>query len=119
VPVGKYPGPEPAVRSAGPYGPEGSKGEAEHAMLSYEKRSQILKALAHPARMQIVMRLKADGCNVSRIQKNLGMPQSTISQHLRVLRNAGIVNCRREGTKVCYTVEMKGIIDIVQLLGKM
>ena len=88
-------------------------------MLSYEKRSQILKALAHPARMEIVMRLKEDGCNVSRIQKNLGMPQSTISQHLRVLRNAGIVGCWREGTKVCYRVEMKGIIEIVNLLGQM
>ncbi len=65
------------------------------------------------------MRLEADGCNVSKIQKNLGLPQSTISQHLRVLKNAGIVTSRREGTKVCYTVEMKGVIEIVKLLGRM
>jgi ArsR family transcriptional regulator len=89
------------------------------AMLSYEKRSEILRALAHPARMEIVMRLEKDGCNVSKIQKNLGMPQSTISQHLRVLKNAGIVSCHREGTQVCYRVEMPGILDIVEMLGRM
>jgi ArsR family transcriptional regulator len=97
---------------------EGTRGCIGHAMLSYEKRSEILRALAHPARMEIVMRLEKDGCNVSRIQKNLGLPQSTISQHLRVLRNAGIVSCHREGTQVCYRVEMPGIIEIVEMLGR-
>lgn len=91
----------------------------ERAMLSYEQRSAILRAIAHPARMEIVMRLEADGCNVSKIQRNLGLPQSTISQHLRVLKNAGIVTSRREGTRVCYTVEMRGVIEILKLLERM
>lgn len=87
-------------------------------MVSYERRSQILKAIAHPARMEIIVRLKEDGCNVSEIQNNLGLPQSTISQHLRVLKNAGILSSRREGTKVCYTVEMKEVMSIIRALGR-
>ena len=93
-------------------------GQGEGTVFSYERRSQILKAIAHPARMEIIVRLKEDGCNVSEIQKNLGLPQSTISQHLRVLKNAGILSSRRNGTKVCYALEMKKVRRIVKMLGR-
>jgi ArsR family transcriptional regulator len=97
----------------------GSKtGTEECAVLSYEKISEILKAIAHPTRMEIIVRLREDGCNVSEIQKNLGLPQSTISQHLRILKNAGVLSSRREGTKVCYNVEMKEIISMIEALGR-
>lgn len=85
-------------------------------MLSYEKGSELLKAIAHPVRMEMIVRLKADGCNVSEIQKNLNLPQSTISQHLRILKNAGVLSSRREGTRVCYTVEMKEVLEIIKML---
>jgi len=88
-------------------------------MKSYEQRARILRAIAHPARMEIVMRLKKDGCNVSKIQRNLDLPQSTISQHLRVLKNAGIVTSQRNGTKVCYTLKMDVIRDVIKKLGRM
>ena len=65
------------------------------------------------------MRLKKDGCNVSKIQRNLDLPQSTISQHLRVLKNAGIVTSQRNGTKVCYTLKMDVIRDVIKKLGRM
>jgi len=94
-------------------------GQGECTVLSYERRSQILKAIAHPARMEIIVRLKEDGCNVSEIQKNLGLPQSTISQHLRVLKSAGVLSSRREGTRVCYNVEMKEVIDIIRSLERL
>ena len=85
-------------------------------MLSYEKGSELLKAIAHPARMEMLVRLKVDGCNVSEIQKNLGLPQSTISQHLRILKNAGVLSSRRDGTRVCYTVEKKEVLEIIKML---
>jgi ArsR family transcriptional regulator len=88
-------------------------------MLSYEKGSELLKAIAHPVRMEIIVRLKSDGCNVSEIQKNLGLPQSTISQHLRILKNAGVLSNRRDGTKVCYTIEKEEVLEIVKLLRRM
>jgi ArsR family transcriptional regulator len=86
-------------------------------MMTYERGSELLKAIAHPVRMEIIARLKADGCNVSEIQKNLGLPQSTVSQHLRTLKSAGILSSRREGTKVCYTIEKKEVLEIIRILG--
>lgn len=87
-------------------------------MRTYEEKSEILKAIAHPTRMEIVVRLKKDGCNVSEIQKNLGLPQSTISQHLKILKNAGVISSIRDGTKVCYKVKCKEVQDIVEILEK-
>ena len=72
--------------------------------VNYEKVSQALKALGHPARLRIVAGLLKDECNVAQIQKVLGLPQSTISQHLRVLKDVGIIKGRREGTRTCYRV---------------
>jgi DNA-binding transcriptional ArsR family regulator len=85
--------------------------------VDYEAFGEMLKALAHPARLKIVGGLLKDECNVGQIQKNLGLPQSTISQHLRILRSAGIIRGRREGTRTCYRVidpRAKRIVDLVE-----
>jgi DNA-binding transcriptional ArsR family regulator len=84
--------------------------------VNYEKVSEILKALAHPARLKMVAGLLKDECNVAQIQKVLGLPQSTISQHLRVLKNAGIIKGRREGTKTCYRVIDARVRKIVEII---
>ena len=84
---------------------------------SYEAFSEMLKALAHPARLKIVSGLLKDECNVGEIQKRLGLPQSTISQHLRILKNAGIIRGRREGTRTCYRVidtRARRIVSLVE-----
>lgn len=86
--------------------------------VKYEKLSEILKALAHPARLKMVAGLLKDECNVAQIQKVLGLPQSTISQHLRILKNAGIIKGRREGTKICYRVidvRVRKIVEIIKM----
>jgi len=85
--------------------------------VNYEKVSETLKALAHPARLKIVFGLLKDECNVSQIQKNLRLPQSTVSQHLKVLKNAGIIKGRRERTKTCYSVidmQVRKIVGIIR-----
>ncbi len=69
--------------------------------------------------MELVMRLKADGCNVSEIQNNMSLPQSTISHHLLILKNAGILSSRREGTTVCYSIEIEEIKKILDILAGM
>jgi DNA-binding transcriptional ArsR family regulator len=86
--------------------------------VKYEKLSEILKALAHPARLKMVAGLLKDECNVAQIQKILGLPQSTISQQLRILKNAGIIKGRREGTKICYRVidvRVRKIVEIIKM----
>jgi len=85
--------------------------------LNYEKVSETLKALAHPARLKMVAGLLKDECNVAQIQKVLGLPQSTISQHLRILKNAGVIKGRKEGTKTCYRVidlRVRKIVEIIR-----
>ena len=84
--------------------------------VNYERVSETLKALAHPARLKMVIGLLKDECNVAQIQKALGLPQSTISQHLRVLKNAGIIKGRKEGTKTCYRVVDVRVRKIVQVI---
>jgi ArsR family transcriptional regulator len=84
--------------------------------LFYEK-SELLKALAHPVRLCIVRGLMAQGdSNVSYIQSCLGMPQSTISQHLAKLRLSGIIEGRRQGLEVYYSVVNEDVRKIIRSL---
>lgn len=83
----------------------------------FENDAEILKALAHPVRLCIVNGLLNKGtCNVSFMQGCLGMPQSTVSQHLQKLRVAGIVKGERIGTEIDYSVCNPKVEKIVKIL---
>ena len=73
--------------------------------LDTEKLAEIFKALSHPVRVKIVGGLiqKAE-CNVSKMVENLNIPQPTVSQHLNVLKSAGIIEGFRNGNQICYKV---------------
>ena len=86
--------------------------------VDYEEISETFKALAHPARLEMVVGLIRDECNVTQIQKVLELPQSTISQHLRILKNAGIIKGRREGTKTCYRVVDRRVRKFMEIAKK-
>ena len=82
---------------------------------SGQKTWTVLKALGHPARLRMVSGLYKNECNVAQIQKKLRLPQSTISQHLRILRDHGIIQPRQEGTKRCYRVVDNRVIKMLRL----
>jgi len=66
----------------------------------------ILKALAHPARIAILQYIiSAEACICGDLVEELGLAQPTISQHLKELKNAGIIQGNIEGVKVCYCIE--------------
>lgn len=68
----------------------------------------MMKALAHPARIAIVQQLiKADACVCGGLVEELGLAQATISQHLRELKDAGLIRGTIEGTSVCYCIDAK------------
>jgi len=70
-----------------------------------ETLSEIFKALSHPLRVQIVMGLiQKHECNVSTMVEKLGVPQPTVSQHINILKNAGIIEGYRKGNQICYKV---------------
>src|ERR1044071_5067595 len=72
------------------------------------KLAQMMKALAHPARIAIIQHLiKADACICGDLVDELGLAQATISQHLKELKNAGIIQGTIEGTSVCYCIDPK------------
>ncbi len=81
---------------------------------NYKQLAESLKALGHPIRLQIIAGLIKNECNVTQIQQSIGVPQSTISQHLKILKNAGIIEGRREGTNICYKVINNWIKKVIE-----
>jgi len=71
----------------------------------YEMRAQVAKALAHPSRLLILDALKRQDRCVCELTELVGADQSTVSKHLAVLRNAGLVSMRKEGSMKYYHLE--------------
>jgi predicted transcriptional regulator len=68
----------------------------------------LLKAIAHPARIAILQHIiTANACICGDLVDELGLAQATISQHLRELKNAGLIQGTIEGVSVCYCIEPK------------
>ena len=70
----------------------------------FKNQARVLKALANESRLKIVDRLSRGECSVGELTEIVGSDQSTVSKHLAVLRSHGIVNDRREGNAVFYTL---------------
>jgi ArsR family transcriptional regulator len=66
--------------------------------------AEILKVLGHPIRLKIVAGLCTRECNVKHIWECLGLPQATVSQHLALLKHKGIIEGKRDGVEVHYSV---------------
>ena len=73
---------------------------------NYEKRSQVFKALAHPARLFMVEELAAGEKCVCELTALLDLDTSTVSKHLSVLKNAGVVSDEKRGLMVYYSIKM-------------
>ena len=75
---------------------------------SQNKTAMLLKALGHPARVAIIEHLlKVKTCVCGDIVSELPLAQPTVSQHLKELKNAGIIKGSVEGTSVCYCLDEK------------
>jgi DNA-binding transcriptional ArsR family regulator len=67
--------------------------------------ANIAKAFAHPARVAILQQLfKMDACICGDLVTEIGLAQPTISQHLKELKNLGLIKGNVEGTSVCYCI---------------
>jgi DNA-binding transcriptional ArsR family regulator len=84
------------------------------------RRSIQLKALGHPVRLGIAMQLAAEpetcACDFAEV---FDVSQPTISEHLRVLRQAGLVTTKRRGTQICYSLDPTAIRSIGRLLERL
>ncbi|NLX15291.1 MAG: winged helix-turn-helix transcriptional regulator [Phycisphaerales bacterium] len=76
-------------------------------MKVYEARARIIKALAHPSRLLMLDLLQEGERCVCELTERVGADQSTVSRHLAVLKNTGLVEDRKEGVMVYYRLRCK------------
>ena len=77
----------------------------------YKGRARVFKALAHPTRLYIVDRLAVREHCVCELTEMIGADTSTVSKHLSILRNAGVVSDQKRGTSVYYRLRVPCIIS--------
>jgi ArsR family transcriptional regulator len=73
-------------------------------------QAEVLKTLANPRRLEILHRLAEGPCEVGRLAEELGVSQPNVSQHLGVLRAAGLVEAERDGREVRYRLTDPDVI---------
>ena len=83
----------------------------------FELQSEICKAIANPKRLEIISVLKdAEELTVSQLVDALHLPKANVSQHLSLMRNKGILTCRRNGTNSYYRIAHKNVVQACVLM---
>jgi len=85
-------------------------------MKSLDQTAEFMKALAHPARLQIAELLRHREACVCHLEAHLGYRQPYISQQIMVLRRAGLLAERRDGTFVFYRIADPRVVEILDIL---
>ncbi len=76
----------------------------------------ICEGLGDPKRLRILYLLAEEPRNVSQLTEALGVPQPTVSHHLRILRERGLVRTERQGQCVCYSIGDERLIEALEIL---
>ena len=84
----------------------------------YELQAQFLKVLTHPARLAILMILQDGEHCVCHMEAHLGLRQAYISQQLAVLRDAGLIQDRRDGWNIFYRVADPRVYAVIEAVQK-
>lgn len=83
---------------------------------SQKRTAELMKALGHPARIAIIeLLLERDTCICGDITDELPLAQSTVSQHLKALKKAGIIKGEIDGVRTCYCLNEEGVKEINEL----
>lgn len=83
-----------------------------------EELSHILKSIAHPIRLKILCFLIEGEQSVGEIEKTFGSTISNISQHLTVLRNAGVIKRRKSANFMYYSIKDENITELLKNIKK-
>ena len=79
----------------------------------YQLKAEVIAAAGHPIRLAIIEFLKDGEQCVCDIAAHVGAQRSNVSRHLAVMLNAGIVDCRKDGLKVIYTLKTPCILNFL------
>src|SRR5512146_3311960 len=82
-------------------------------MDAYRPQADLLKAISHPTRLAVLEILRDGEPCVCHMEATLGIRQSSISQQLRILREAGLVEVRRDGLNMFYHVTKPRVFDVL------
>ncbi|MFO0563177.1 MAG: metalloregulator ArsR/SmtB family transcription factor [Polyangiales bacterium] len=83
-----------------------------------EELAMLTKALGHPARVKILrILIRRDACVCGDIVDELPLAQSTVSQHLKVLKDAGLIRGEIDGPRVCYCIDPRALRRLKALIG--
>ena len=83
---------------------------------NFEARAKVLKAMGHATRLFIVTELgEGDKC-VCELQEKIGADMSTVSKHLSVLREAGILSSNKQGNQVFYSLRCPCVLQFFQCI---
>ncbi len=90
-----------------------SRPQTGSADLDYDDLADLLRALSHPVRLKVLVRLaRQERCPCGEIVRDLPKAQSTVSQHLKVLVEAGLLQCAPEGQRKNYHIERDAILTL-------
>lgn len=79
--------------------------------------AELAKALAHPARLRIIRLLQASpGCIGGDIVAAVGLAQSTVSEHLRILKAAGLITGEISGPRICYALDPGALAPLAEFI---
>lgn len=85
-----------------------------------EELAQLAWAVAHPIRVQIVQILiDREECVCGEIVDQLPLAQSTVSQHLKILKEAGLIMGQIDGPKVCYCINATRLKELKELIARL
>lgn len=73
-------------------------------IIASEELAKMFSAMSHPARIQIIEELRHKPCDVSSLETSLGISQSSVSQHLAILKSNHIVEGKRDGRNIFYSL---------------
>ncbi len=82
----------------------------------YELQAEVCKTLASPKRLEIIGALKEGEKSVGELVEILGVPKANVSQHLAVMRHKGILNARREGVNIFYSIANPKVVQACTLM---
>jgi len=87
--------------------------------IKLEQLAMRLKAIAHPTRIAIIEMLSKDGrMSVTEIYSQLDIEQAAASHHLNIMKSKGILDSRREGKKIFYSLQNESLSEIIRCVGK-
>ena len=88
------------------------------SMEAMEKAAECLRTIAHPCRLRIIEILLIEERSVGELAAACGIPSHMASEHLRLLKDRGLLDSRRDGRKIFYWVAEPALASIMNCVGK-